>query len=488
MRSTNSETYSRRDFLVQSGLGATALAAGSGCSQPDAAPAERPPNIVFLLTDDQRWDMVGCMGNPIIQTPNMDRLAEEGVLFTRHHVTTSLCAPSRASTFTGLYARCHGIHEFRTSLSDDQFAASYPELLRQAGYRTGFIGKYGVGRTLPTERFEYFEGFSGQGRYLDKDDPTSRPHLTKIMGGQALEFLDGCTTDQPFCLSVSFKAPHVQDREAPYFINDPEYDDLYSDVTIPRFKKLAPEYYDNLPDFLKGDYEGHVRSVRRFPTPEKFQESMKRYYRLITGVDVQVGRIMQALKDRGFDDNTVIVFASDNGYFLGERGWAGKYLMHEESIRAPLIIRDPREAATRGTRRDETTLNIDIAPTIMSLAGVEVPPSVNGRDLRPLVAGESPPWRDEWFYEFLLDSLRIPPSEGLRSGDWKYIVYPQTDPVYEELYNLASDPDEERNLAMSPDHQEQLATMRARKQQWVGNLESWQPNQPWVEPGWDGSD
>ena len=122
---------------------------------------------------------------------------------------------------------------------------------------------------------------------------------------------------------------------------------------------------------------------------------MKRYYRLITGVDVQAGRIMQALKDRGFDDNTVIVFASDNGYFLGERGWAGKYLMHEESIRAPLIIRDPREAATRGTRRDETTLNIDIAPTIMSLAGVEVPPSVNGRDLRPLVAGDSPEWRQE---------------------------------------------------------------------------------------------
>ena len=159
MRSTNSETYSRRDFLVQSGLGATALAAGSGCSQPDATPAARPPNIVFLLTDDQRWDMVGCMGNTIIQTPNMDRLAEEGVLFTRHHVTTSLCAPSRASTFTGLYARCHGIHEFRTSLSDDQFDASYPELLRQAGYRTGFIGKYGIGRTLPTERFDYSKVF-----------------------------------------------------------------------------------------------------------------------------------------------------------------------------------------------------------------------------------------------------------------------------------------------------------------------------------------
>lgn len=472
--------------MKQSAAGAAAAMgalSGAGCSAPESAssPARRP-NILFLLTDDQRWDMMSCAGNPIIQTPNMDKLAEQGVLFRRNFVTTSICAVSRASFFTGLYARCHGIHGFGVSLSGQQHANSYPVLLREAGYRTGFIGKYGVGRTMPDDKFDYSRGFAGQGRYLDKDDPASRPHLTTIMGDQVQEFLEGSTGDQPFCLSVSFKSPHVQDNEAPYFISDPAYDGLYSDVTIPPFHKNDPAYYGQLPGFLKDEYEGRIRWDRRFGTPQRYQESVKRYYRLIHGVDVQIGRMLDTLQRKGWDDNTVIIFTGDNGFYLGERGLAGKWLMHEESIRTPLIIRDPRQKSTAGTTRDEMALNIDCAPTMLSLAGIDAPVATNGRDLTPLVRGESPAWRHEWFYEHLFEHATIPQTEGVRNERWKYCDFIKSDPRYEELYDLEGDPQEENNLASLPEHGEQLLAMRERTRVWKENLESWKPDQPWQEP------
>lgn len=170
----DSQAPSRRDFLR--GLSATALVA-SGCSTV----SERPPNILFLLTDDQRADALGCAGNPIIQTSNVDRLAEQGVLFENNFVTTSICAVSRASFFTGQYARTHGIHGFGVSLTAEQHAASYPAQVRAAGYRTGFIGKYGVGRELPEGQFDYFKGFAGQGRYFNEVDGR-QVHLTEMMG------------------------------------------------------------------------------------------------------------------------------------------------------------------------------------------------------------------------------------------------------------------------------------------------------------------
>ena len=167
------------------------------------------------MTDDQRWDALGCAGNPIVQTPNIDHLAQQGVLFRNNFVTTSICAVSRASVFTGQYARRHSIHGFRTSLSEEQHAQSYPGLLHKAGYRTGFAGKYGVGREAPSNQYDYFRGFMGQGRYF-REFEGRQIHLTSVIGGDAIEFLEGCRDEQPFCLSVSFKAPHVQDGEAPF--------------------------------------------------------------------------------------------------------------------------------------------------------------------------------------------------------------------------------------------------------------------------------
>lgn len=445
--------------------------------------AGSPPSIVVIVTDDQRWDMLGEAGNAIIQTPNMDRIAREGVHFENHFVTTSLCAPSRTSIFTGLYASCHGTHGFATSMSEELHSRSYPVRLREAGYRTGFVGKYGVGRTLPTDRFDYFEGFTGQGQYLHDVDGTER-HLTRMIGDQALDFLATCNSRQPFCLSVSFKAPHVQDRVPPFFINDPEYDSLYADAEIPAFRKLDPRHYDALPEFLRDGYEGRIRQQRRFPTPETWQEAMKRYYRLITGVDVQIGRLLDSLDESGLGDNTVIIFTSDNGFFLGERGWAGKYFIHEESIRAPLIIRDPRNPRRMGQWRPEMTLNIDIAPTILDLANLEIDPSTNGRSLVPLLDGESPMWRTDWYYEFLWqrEGIPIPRTEGVRTTRWKYNLYLDGQPGYEELYDLEADPEEMTNLAVSPDHANRLQELRHRHEAWRGALAAWSPDTAWTDP------
>jgi arylsulfatase A-like enzyme len=474
---------SRRRFLQQAGAGAATLAAlaQAGCGR-DPGGTERPPNLLFLLTDDQRWDTLGILGNNAIQTPNLDRLAREGVLFENSFVTTSICPVSRASIFTGQYARCHGIHNFRTPLSDEQHAMSYPARLREAGYRTGFIGKYGVGGAddLPRDRFDYFEGFAGQGVYLHEIGGET-VHLTRIMGDQALDFLSGCSASQPFHLSISFKAPHVQDGVEPYFIPDPSDDALYSDVTFEPFAKNAPRYFDELPEFLKTS-ENRVRWEQRFSTPEKWQESLRRYYRLIYGVDVQIGEMRGFLERRGWLENTVILFTSDNGFYLGERGLAGKWYMHEESIRTPLVIRDPRRPETAGTRRGEMALNIDLCPTILSLAGLEPPPSMNGRDLTPLLRGESPPWRSEWFYEHLFEHPRIPKSEGVRSGRWKYFTFFEQSPPYEFLYDLEADPGEEHNRARPAEPNVELETMRERRRVWAESLQNWRIDQPWREP------
>ena len=456
---------SRRGFLrAAAALPASALA--------QKRPAR--PNLLFLLTDDQRWDALGSMGNPVIKTPNLDRLASQGTVFRNNFCTTAICMSSRASIFTGLHLRAHGINTFDAPLKPADFDRSYPALLRAAGYRTGFIGKWGVGNAMPADRFDYFKGFPGQGRYFEKD---SDEHLTNRQGEQAAEFLDGCRPSQPWCLSISFKAPHAQDEDPRQFLYDPALASLYRDVDVP-----VPQSFDRLPDFLRAT-EGRRRFQARFDTPAHFQEMVKAYYRLVTGVDIVVGQLRQALADRDFESNTVIVFTSDNGDFLGEHGMADKWLMYEESIRTPLIVYDPRQPAA-GRRRTEMTLNIDLAPTLLDLAGAPVPACMQGRSLRPLFgAGKPSAWRREWYYEHRFEYQgRIPPSEGIRTADWKYIRYVAEFPEREELYDLRRDPSEEHNLAAAPAHRAKLAELRGRWRAWSDAVGRWSPAARWRDP------
>ncbi|MGQ9576858.1 MAG: sulfatase family protein [Thermoguttaceae bacterium] len=443
--------------FVVLGLGAAAV------QRPAQAEPNRP-NIVFLLTDDQRWDTLGSVGNTIIQTPNLDRLARQGVLFRNMFVTTSICMTNRACILTGQYAARHGIWDFQASLTPAQLQQTYVGVLKRAGYYIGFIGKWGVGEP-PRQMFDYDKTFPGQGRYEQKV-AGQVVHLTKIMGDQAIEFLEQVPADRPFCLSVSFKAPHVQDGDPRQFIYEADLKDLYRGVAIPPPALADPALFEALPEFLRTS-ENRLRWKIRFATPEMYQESVRSYYRLISGVDRVVGRIAARLGERGLAERTVILFTSDNGFYLGERGFAGKWHPHEVSIRVPLVVFDPRPGgAQRGTRRDEMALSIDLAPTILEMAGLEVPAAMQGRSLVPLLRGEQPPWRSEFYYEHLFQHPRIPRSEAVRDQQYKYIRFVDSEPLYEELYDLAADPDEARNLAGQPEHRQTLLKMQEKWASW----------------------
>lgn len=417
------------------------------------------PNLIFLLTDDQRWDTLGTYGNDLIHTPVLDGLAERGVVFENMFVTTSICASSRASIMTGQYVRRHGIWDFASELSDEQLSQSYLGALKKAGYKLGFIGKWGVGNP-PGDFFDFDRAFPGQGNYR-VEISGQKHHLTSIMGDQAVEFIETVEADVPFCLSISFKAAHVQDsydlNEEP-FPFDRRLEHLYNNVEIPPPATSAGSFFEKLPLFLQNS-ENRMRWAVRFWGPQRYQESVKGYYRLISGVDASVKKIVETLKRQQLLDNTIIIFTGDNGFFLGEHGLAGKWLPHEVSIRVPLFIYDPRRPPSR---RSELVLNIDLAPTMLELAGLSPPKSMQGRSLVPLMKNERLPWRNEFFYEHHYEHPRIPPTEAVRTAAFKYIRYLKSKPLYEELYDLANDPEEKENLADLVKFRLQLQEMRAR--------------------------
>jgi arylsulfatase A-like enzyme len=236
-------------------------------------------------------------------------------------------------------------------------------------------------------------------------------------------------------------------------------------VSVPVPKTAAEKYFRALPEFVQHS-EGRARWKLRFTTPEQYQKTIRDYYRLITGMDREIGRILAALEQLGLSENTIVIFSSDNGFFLGERGLADKWLMYEESIRVPLIVCDPRlPQQQRGRTVDALALNIDLAPTMLDYAGLAAPGAMQGRSLRPLVAGQSPAWRSDWFYEHHTLPKIIPPSEGVRTERWTYLRWMASEPVLEELYDLRADPQQEHNLAGSAEHRETLLRLRARWEQ-----------------------
>lgn len=405
----------------------------------------KKPNIILILTDDQRWDALGYAGNTIIQTPNIDKLASSGLYFQNAFVTTPICAASRASLFTGLYERTHNYTFGKPKLNNQYMYQSYPYLLRQAGYQTGFVGKFGLKvnegildslfNSKVITKYPYFVEIDGK-----------QVHLADVHGNHAIDFIKS-NKEQPFCLSLSFWSPHANDdAEEQYFW--PTYcDSLYDDVKIPTPKTADPIFFEALPEFLKKTMNRR-RWYWRYDTPEKHQKMVKGYYRMISGVDSVIRRIQTTLKEEGLAENTVIIFTSDNGYFLGERGYAGKWLMHEQSIRVPIIIYDPRQPESeRGKSFEEMVLNVDITPTILKLAGVDIPQSYHGESLTAFYGQTPKKWRSSIFLEHQLErNLLLPKTESYRDDTWKFIRY-ENNPKFIELYNHKEDPNESNNLA-----------------------------------------
>lgn len=410
------------------------------------------PNIIFILTDDQRWDMLGCAGNKIIQTPNIDSMANHGVRFTHAFVTTPICAASRASIFTGLYERTHDYTFNKPPIKKDYTDISYPFLLRKSGYRTGFVGKFGVNVEVPLDSlfcwkqingFPYWKIVNGQ-----------KKHLTDIQGEQAIQFIRESTPGKPFCLSLSFSAPHADDDSREQYFWQKSLDTLYQHAVIPVPATAAPAFYEALPDFLKGTMN-RERWYWRFDTPERFQSYVKGYYRMITGIDQIVGKIRQELVRLKIAENTVIILMGDNGYYISDRGYADKWLMHDVSLRVPLIIYDPRNTTPTPKVLDQMVLNIDVSPTIMELTGIRTPARIQGKSLIPLISGQMIKWRNSIFCEHLMVEKKIPNSECIRTENLKFIRYPKH-PEYVELYDLINDPWEEHNLAEIPGYQKQI--------------------------------
>lgn len=433
-------------------------------SSNTALAAEPRPNFILLLTDDQRWDTIGPNNYGPLQTPNIDRLAGSGVRFTNAFVTTSICCVSRASYITGRLARNHHVGDFRTPLPPDILATSFPALLHKSGYRTGCLGKWGIGGPEPDGVFDTWHAWGGQGEFLETIDGR-QVHNSQMLADRADAFLRSGPRDQPFCLIVYYKSPH--DPYQP----DPRDAELFSDARFAFPRTASAEHFATLPTFIRRS-EGYTRAQKSHPTPEAYQEFVKQYLRCIAGVDRSLGQILKCLDELKLADNTVVIYASDNGFFLGEHGMSHKWLMYEESIRVPLIIRDPRlPAAMRGSTNDDLVLNIDVAPTILDLASVPIPADLDGRSVVPLLRGQRIAWREDFFYEHHFhNGNTIPRTEGIRSKDWKYVTYFDVDPPYEELFDLRTDPLEERNLVGDPTQKAQLDSMRARYQEIVKKL------------------
>ncbi len=422
----------------------------------------KPMNVVVLLADDWRHDTLGCAGHPILKTPNLDALARDGFRFTRANVTTSICGVSRATLLTGQWMSRHGNEAFQ--MFKTPWAETFPGLLRANGYWVGHVGKWHNG-PFPKERFDF--GRSYAGTHWIKRPNTEPVHVTQLNETDALEFLQKRPADKPFSLTVAFFAAHAEDGNPKQYLPQPGSAELYEKDTIPVPALATDEALKRLPPFLQlPANEGRKRWTWRFDTPEKYQTMMKNYYRLCTEVDTTAGRVLAELKKQGVLDNTLVIFTGDNGYFHGERGLADKWYPYEESIRVPLIVHDPRMlAAQKGKTNGDFVLNVDIAPTILAATNVATPKTMQGRDFAPLYRDAkklAKPWRDEFYYEHAIISNkdRIPASQALVRHDAKYIYWP--DFKHEELFDMKTDPQEQKNLIADPRREKQLSEMKQR--------------------------
>jgi arylsulfatase A-like enzyme len=428
--------------------------------------AAEKPNILFILTDDQRFDNLSCYGNEIFKTPEIDKIAARGVRFENTFITTPICAASRASIFSGLFETTHGFTFGMKALSPAIMKNSYPALLKAHGYKTGFTGKFGVrladNKKIISQMFDTFK--PAHGPFLKKMKDGRRQHTDEISGEEAMKMMEDFK-DSPFCISVSFRSTHADDGNHQAGIGHFPYPEavknMYKDVTFPMPKFDTKEYHKTLPDFLTDPKTSmnRFRYFWRWDTKEKYQKNMQAYARMTTGIDTIVGRLQAKLKELNLDKKTIVIYTADNGFSMGKRGFAGKWNHFEESLRVPLIIHDPRLEKPTIQSRSEVTLNIDLTATMLDLAGIERPVHYQGKSLVPFLSSKTPAtWRDYFFCEHRMNNPRIPKWQGIRGSKYTYANYYENN--YEFLYDRQKDPEQLKNLAKSPEYKEILQDMR----------------------------
>ncbi|MEN9632934.1 MAG: hypothetical protein RL077_1338 [Verrucomicrobiota bacterium] len=430
--------------------------------------ADQKPNIVFVLVDDQRNTSLGCAGHPQIKTPVVDSLAARGVRFENAFVQTPICMASRANIFTGLTTTTHGYHANpSTPVRKEDLDTSFPTLLRRSGYTTGFYGKQHVrwadGINGMTTMFDDHEVLH-RNPYLKKMPDGTLRHVDEIIGDKSVAFVQSQSAQKPFFLYMSFNISHAEDndRRPGNHYQWPAAEDGLFDAIEPNRPNLDdPKYYDATPDFLKTTIN-RARYFWAYDTPEKYRVNLRAIYRMLAGMDRIVGRVMTALKENGFDENTVIIYSADNGYYMGDRGFQGKWSHYDQSIHVPLIVYDPRmKSELRGRVLPETAVSLDLPATILDLAAVPVPAKYQGNTLVPLLAGAHPKnWRTDFYVEHHANPAQIATWFGIRDNRYTYANYYQNGT--ELLYDRERDPTELTNVATDAAYAAVFARLRQR--------------------------
>ena len=496
-------TQSRREFLktlgsaAASGMALSMLPSCASIGQTKAAQSKRP-NIIFIMTDDHASHALSCYGSKINKTPNLDRLAKEGMLFKNSFCTNSICAPCRAVILTGKYSHLNGVIDNRKRFDGSQ--QTFPKLLQKVGYQTAMIGKWHL-KTDPTG-FDYWNVLPGQGTYYNpamKEMGQRKKYTgytTDIITDHCLKWLKERKADKPFCLMYHHKAPHREWEPGPKHLN------MYDDVTIPEPDNLFDDYSNRGRAAKEQDMSiektMNKRDLKLVPprnlTPEqkklwdaaynpkneafekanlqgkdlvrwKYQRYIKDYLRCIASVDDNVGRLLNYLDESGLAKNTVVFYTSDQGFYLGDHGWFDKRFMYEESLRMPLLVRYPK-VIKPGSVNEDIVLNLDFGPTFLDFAGVTKPPDMQGRSIRRLRRGKTPKdWRKAMYYHYYeypaVHSVKR--HYGVRTDRYKLIHF-YNDIDEWELYDLRKDPREMNNVFDDPAYADTVKKLKVELQ------------------------
>lgn len=471
-------TVSRRTFL--GAVGSTAAAA-SVLGNPDrqSKPLNlkklkgegKPRNVIFILSDDHRYDCMGFLGKPkFLETPHMDRMAKEGAYIEHAFVTTSLCSPSRASILTGQFSHHHGVIDNQTDIPKGTIF--FPQYLQKAGYQTAFFGKWHMGDDSdgPRPGFDKWVSFRGQGEYIDPHlniDGTQtqvKGYISDLLTDYALDWVDsGRDSDKPYFVYLSHKAVHAMFKPAERHLG--KYDDV--EIDYPESMANTEKNYEGKPDWVRAQRNSWHGVDYMYHGQMDFDTFYKRYCETVLGIDDSIGRVLEYLDKKG-DKDTMVIYMGDNGFCFGEHGLIDKRHMYEESMRVPMLAWCPN-VISKGHVIRQMVQNIDIGPTVLEMAGLETPATMDGQSFLPLLQEKAVQWRDAVFYEYYWEwnFPHTPTVHGIRTDKYKYIHYHGVWEI-DELYDLENDPNEMVNLINEKKHQERIKSLKKQVFDWLG--------------------
>jgi len=463
----------RRQFLKSLGLATVALpfATSRAAVRPSFNAGKKPRNVVFILSDDHRYDFMGFLNKPkFLKTPNMDRMAREGAYLKYATVSTALCSPSRASILTGQFAHKHGVVDNNSRVpAGTRF---FPQELQKAGWQTAFMGKWHMGHASdePRPGFHKWISFKGQGVYfnptfnIDGKRVERQGHISDLLTDYALDWLkNDRDQDKPFFLYLSHKAVHAMFEPAKRHLG--KYEDVK--LEYPKSMAYTEENYKGKPRWVKAQRNSWHGVDHMYHGQMDFDTFYRRYCETLLSVDESIGLVIKYLENNNLAEDTLVMYMGDNGFVFGEHGLIDKRHMYEESMRVPFLAWCPGMIEP-GSVIEELIQNIDIAPTVMDVAGLKTPDGMDGQSFLPILQGKKTPWRDSVFYEYYWERNfpHTPTTHGVRTSRYKYIHYHGVWDI-DELYDLRNDPEEMNNLIDSPEHQDLIKQLNNRMFEWL---------------------